>query len=108
MPFSSVTATAAAATAVTATLAASSGQGHLVQSVVVSCSGAASGPITLTVNDAGTAVMVVDLSLAIGVPYVLTLPSGGLAIAVSDASTIVTSAGAASSIVKVNVGYVSN
>lgn len=106
MPFSNVTATAAAATAVTATLPAAAGETRVIQSVIVSCSGAATGAITLTINDSGSPVFVADLSLAIGVPYVLSLPAGGLAIGLGDASTVVTSAGASSSVVKVNVGFV--
>lgn len=108
MPYTNVIATAAAATAVTVSLPAAPGAQRVIQAVIVSCSGAASGPITLTVNDASTPVLVTDLSLTIGVPYVLNLPAGGLAIGTGDASTIVASAGAASSILKVDVGYIDN
>lgn len=102
-PTTSVTATGAAAAATTVTLAAAAGVRHAVQSITVSCSGAAvtnSAPITLTVSDGATAIFVIDLILSVGVPvYPLPSPLMGTA---GNAMTITTSAGPASSVVKIS------
>ena len=106
MSYTSVTVTGSAASATTVSLPAAPGISRVIKSVIASCSGAASGPITLTINDAGSPEFVTDLSLTIGVPYVLNLPADGMSIGTGDATTIVASAGAASSVIKLDVAYV--
>ncbi len=103
-PFACVTGTAAAATAVTVTVAAVPGVRHVAYLAAVSVSGAASGPVTLTINDGATAVLVLDLSLAIGTPYLLSLPNG-VTNSAGNALSAVLSTPAASCIGKVTLGY---
>lgn len=103
-PFTGVTATAAAATAVTATLTAAPGEQRVLYFVAASVSVAASGPVTLTVADGATNVLVLDLAIAVGVPYVLSLPAG-LAGTAGNAMTVTLSAPASTSVGKLNVGY---
>lgn len=102
-PVSSVEVTGTAATATAATLAAAAGVRRVVDAVTVSCSGAASGPITLTIADGATTVWSTDLTLALEVPQ-SPLPQPLLA-TLGNAVTITASAGAASCVIKLDVEY---
>ena len=99
-PVTPKTATGTAASAVTNTWAAVPGSAHELGLICVSFSGAASGPVSLTVADGGTNILALDLSLAIGVPFVLQPSLHGLRGTVGNAMTVTVSAGAASSICK--------
>lgn len=102
-PFASVEVTGTAATATTATLAAAAGVRRGVQAVTVSCSGAASGPITLSIVDGATTIWETDLTLALEVPQSpLQAPVVGAA---GNAVAVTASAGAASCVVKLDVEY---
>ena len=102
-PVSSVAVVGTAATATVATLAAAAGVRRAVQGVTLSCSGAASGPITLTIADGATTVFTTDLSLAIGVPQ--SPVANAILAGLGNAVTVTASAGAASCVVKLNVAY---
>jgi hypothetical protein len=103
IPITCVTATAASATAVTATAVAEAGR-RVICFVAASCSGAASGPVTLTVKDGATAVLALDLSLTVGVPYVLSIP-GGIVGTAGNAMSAILSAGATSCVGKLTIGF---
>lgn len=109
-PLTPVTGTSAAASALTVTIAAPTtpaagvAKQIVIPGIAVSCVGAASGAITLTVNDSSTPVFVVDLSLTAGTPLLVPLP-GPIAITLGHGATIVTTAGAASCVIKINSGY---
>ncbi|MDG3012387.1 hypothetical protein G4X40_19795 [Rhodococcus sp. D2-41] len=105
LPTGSQTATAAAATAVTVTVPAAVGRAQCIDFVAVSFSGAASGPVTLTVADGATTVLTLDLSLAVGAPFVF-LPPSGLAGSTGNAVAVTVSAPAAGSVCKLTVGSV--
>lgn len=102
-PCSAQTATAAAAAAVSIILPASVGVQNILQFVAVSASGAASGPITLTVQDGATNILVLDLSLAVGATQVLS-PQAAIGGTAGNTMTVTASAPAAGSVLKVNVG----
>lgn len=104
VPCSWVNATAAAATAVTATLAAEASTARIVKAVVVSVSGAASGDITLTVKDGTNTVYEQDLTLTDGASYTQTF-GDGLVGTEGNAVAVTVSAGAASCVTKLNVGF---
>lgn len=102
-PFASVEVTGTAATATTATLAAAAGVRRGVQSVTVSCSVAASPAVTLSIVDGATTIWEADLALVVGVPQSpLQAPLLGTA---GNAVAVTTSAGASTSVIKVNVEY---
>lgn len=101
--YSYATITGTAATITTVTLAAAPGVRRVVQSVEVSCVGAASGAITLSITDGATVEYLADLTLAVEVPQQpLAAPFEG---GVGNALAISTSAGAASCVIKINVAY---
>ena len=102
-PMSSTEVTGTAAAATTVTLAAAPGVRRTVAAVTVSCSGAASGPITLSITDGATVVWNTDLTLALEVPQSpLVAP---VLCGAGNAVAITASAGAASCVVKINVEY---
>ena len=96
------TVTGTAAAAVSNVWPALTGSARELELISVSYSGAASGPVTLTVTDGATTVFAVDLNLAVGVPYTLVPALHGLRGTVGNAMTITVSAGAASSICKLS------
>src|SRR5438132_14234889 len=97
-PFASVEVTGTAATASTATLAAAAGVRRGVQAVTISCSGAASTAITLSIVDGATTIWETDLTLAVEVPQSpLQAPVLGTA---GNAVTITASAGASGCVIK--------
>lgn len=100
-PFSCVTATAAANTAVSVVIPAAAAT-RVLYFVAASVSVADSGAVTLTVSDGATAVMKLDLILVVGTPYVLKL--AGLAGTPGNAMTVALSAPASTSVAKVTVG----
>ncbi len=102
-PVSSTYVLGTAATATTATVAAAAGVRRVIDAVTVSCSGAASGPITLIVQDGATTVWGTDLTLALEVPQ-SPLPLPVLA-STGNGVTVTASAGAASCVIKLNVQY---
>lgn len=101
-PFSCVTATAAANTAVSVVIPAAAAT-RVLYFVAASVSVADSGAVTLTVSDGATAVMKLDLILVAGTPYVLNLPTG-LAGTPGNTMTVALSAPASTSVAKVTVG----
>jgi hypothetical protein len=104
-PSSGQSTTGAAAAATSVVFAAAAAAQNVLQLINLSYTGAASGPITVTVSDGASVIFVTDLaSQAIGTPWQLALPasSGGMAGSVNTSMTITVSAGAASSIAKLS------
>lgn len=105
-PSKSVTATSAAASAVTLTIPApgNTEQNTVITGITLSCSGAGSTGITVTVKDASTTVAVLDHSLTALTPVALPL-AAPITIGNGNASSVVVSAGASTCVVRVNASY---
>ncbi len=107
-PSTLLTGTSSAASAVTVNVpvppAGAVERQTVITGITVSASGAASGPVTVTITDGSTAVFITDVSLAIGTPLAVPLP-GSVAITPGNTAAVTVSAGASSCVIKANVAY---